>query len=249
VLYEDSQVQISVKSEYHGHQGRLAIYISNKLTFPMSQISVQTSDHDSFLVNVAAPHQHTIAPGAQVQRLVQVECRDAFSEPPSLFIGFNDQMLHLRLPVVLTKFQEPVEMDGQSFFKRWNQIGGPPRENQAIFNSPGPIKLDQVGAILRGFRFGLLQGVDPNANNFVGVGIISAGAKGGKIGALLRLEPNMEQNVREMAGQNSLCLVILIALFLLYYSMQMYRLTVRTPSETVSEHIRSILQQSLANGL
>ncbi|KAI8331004.1 adaptin N terminal region-domain-containing protein [Chlamydoabsidia padenii] len=195
VLYEDNQVQISIKSEYHSHQGRLALYISNKLSFPMSQISVQLSDHDSFQVNVATPHQHTIAPGAQAQRLIQVECRDVFIEPPSLFVGFNDQILHLKLPVVLTKFQEPVEMDGQSFFKRWNQIGGPPRENQAIFASQCPINLDKVATILRGFRFGLLQGVDPNTNNFVGVGIISAGTKGGKIGALLRLEPNMEQNV------------------------------------------------------
>ncbi|CAO3587223.1 unnamed protein product [Absidia cylindrospora] len=222
VLFEDNQVQISVKSEYHGHQGRLALYISNKQSFPMSHITVQISEHGSFQSNVAIPHQHTIAPGAQVQRLVQVECQDVFTDPPSLFIGFNDQMVHLKLPVALTKFQEPVEMDGQSFFKRWNQIGGPPRENQAIFQSQVPIKLDRVASILRGFRFGLLQGVDPNTNNFVGVGVISAGTKGGKIGALLRLEPNMEQN--------------------------MYRLTVRTPSETVSEYLRSILQQPLTFG-
>ncbi|KAI8084689.1 adaptin N terminal region-domain-containing protein [Halteromyces radiatus] len=222
VLYEDNQAQVSVKSEYHGAQGRLAIYISNKLSFPMSQISVQTSDHASFQVNVAAPHQHTIAPGAQIQRLIQIECMDIFMEPPSLFIGFNGQTLHLKLPVALPKFQEPVEMDGPSFFKRWNQIGGPPRESQAIFSSQVSIKLDQVSNILRGFRFGLLQGVDPNANNFVGVGVINAGSKGGKIGALLRLEPNLEEN--------------------------MYRLTIRTPSETVSDHLRSLLQLPLTTG-
>ncbi len=38
-------------------------------------------------------------------------------------------------------------------------------------------------------------GVDPNPNNFVGAGIIDSGKQGGKIGILLRLEPNLEQNV------------------------------------------------------
>ncbi|KAI9302501.1 adaptin N terminal region-domain-containing protein [Cunninghamella echinulata] len=198
VLYEDNQLQVSMKSEYHTHQGRIALYISNKLSFPMTQITVQVSSHESFQVTIATPHQHTIAPGAQIQRLVQIECIDVFTESPSLFIGYNDQMIHLKLPVILTKFQDPIDnMDGQSFFKRWNQIGGPPRETQAIFLSKVTIKLEKVNHLLRGFRFGLLQGVDPNPNNFVGVGVIHAGSEGGKIGALIRLEPNLEQNVRK----------------------------------------------------
>lgn len=201
VLYEDNQLQVSMKSEYHNQQGRIAIYISNKLSLPMTQVTVQVSSDDSFQSNIAPPHQHTITPGAQIQRLVQIECLDVFTESPSLFIGFNDHqqhMVHLKLPVILTKFQEPInDMDGENFFKRWNQIGGPPRETQAIFPSKVSIKLDKVNNLLRGFRFGLLQGVDPNPNNFVGVGVIHAGSKGGKIGALIRLEPNLEQNVSE----------------------------------------------------
>ncbi|KAI8073274.1 adaptin N terminal region-domain-containing protein [Gongronella butleri] len=223
LLYETNDVQITIKSEYHAHQGRLALYLTNKLAYPVSNIAFQVADHDSFKCQMPTPLQHTIAPGAQVQRLLQVECLDVFTEPPSLFVGFNNQMLHLKLPVYLTKFQEPVTMDGPSFFKRWNQIGGAPREKQSIFASAGPIRLESVTALLSGYRFGILRDVDPNPNNFVGVGIIHAGAKGGKIGALLRLEPNLEQ--------------------------KMYRLTVRTPSETVSDLLLSMLQQNLAAGV
>ncbi|CAO3631886.1 unnamed protein product [Cunninghamella blakesleeana] len=223
VLYEDNQLQVSMKSEYHNQQGRIAIYISNKLSMPITQVTVQVSSDDAFQTNVAPPHQHTITPGGQIQRLVQIECLDVFTESPSLFVGFNDHqqhIIHLKLPVILTKFQEPInDMDGENFFKRWNQIGGPPRETQIIFPSKLSIKLDRVSNLLRGFHFGLLQGVDPNTNNFVGVGVIHAGQKGGKIGALIRLEPNLEQN--------------------------MFRLTIRTPSETVSQHLLSLLQQLL----
>ncbi|ORX54925.1 Adaptor protein complex AP-2 alpha subunit [Hesseltinella vesiculosa] len=195
VLYENNDLQVSIKSEYHGHQGRLAIYLCNKMPAPMTSISVQVADHDAFHFQLATPHQLTVAPGAQVQRLLQVTCLDVFTDSPSLFISFNSQTVHLKLPIVLTKFQEPLSMDGPSFFKRWNQIGGPPRERQAIFASQVPIKIDDIHALLSSFNFGLLAAVDPNPSNFVGVGIINAGSKGGKIGALLRLEPNLDQKV------------------------------------------------------
>jgi AP-2 complex subunit alpha len=86
-------------------------------------------------------------------------------------------------------------MDGGNFFKRWNQIGSSPRENQVIFKSEVPIQLANATSILRGYGIGILPDVDPNPNNFVGAGIVDAGQQGGKIGVLLRLEPNLEQNV------------------------------------------------------
>ncbi|KAI8368286.1 adaptin N terminal region-domain-containing protein [Radiomyces spectabilis] len=231
VLYEDPQMQVSLKSEFHAAYGRIALYLGNKTQYPMSHVYVKAGNHQQLNINVLdlhGPSQEVIGSNGQIQRLIQVECTDAFTESPSLFIGFringgDMQHLHLKLPVVLTKFQDPIgNMDGPSFFRRWNQIGGPPRESQIIFQSRVPIQLSTVSSILQGYQFGLLQGVDPNTNNFVGAGVIDAGKNGGKIGALLRLEPNLEQN--------------------------MYRLTLRTPSESVSEHVRILLERTLTHG-
>lgn len=200
VLYEDSQMQVSIKSEYHANQGRLALYLTNKTPYTMSDINVVVTPLDGLNTDLAPADSNMLPAGGQVQRLITAECVDVFANSPDLFVtytvGPETQVLHLKLPIVLTKFQEPITtMDGTNFFKRWNQIGGPPRENQVIFTSQVPIQLSTAASILQGFGIGLLIGVDPNPNNFVGAGIMDSGARGGKIGILLRLEPNMEQNV------------------------------------------------------
>ncbi|CEP12565.1 hypothetical protein [Parasitella parasitica] len=228
VLYQDSQMQASIKSEYHGSQGRLALYLTNKTQYIMSDISVMLTPADGLEASLAPLEGNNVLPaGSQLQRLITIECNDVFLDSPHLFISYTvgpeTQVLHLKLPVVLTKFQEPITtMDGANFFKRWNQIGGPPRENQVIFKSQTPIQLSTAGSLLRAFGVGLLAGVDPNPNNFVGAGIVDAGSQGGKIGILLRLEPNLEQN--------------------------MYRLTVRTPTEGASTVVREILERPLTFG-
>ncbi|KAL0087458.1 adaptin N terminal region-domain-containing protein [Phycomyces blakesleeanus] len=230
VLYEDGQIQLSIKTEYHGSQGRIGLYISNKTPFPMTNVFLQIPPHAQLNIQPQQPEDtsNTIGPQSQTQRLIQVECVDVYSSAPDLFCTYTlngpPEFIHLKLPVVLTKFQEPIEaMDGANFFKRWGQLGGPPRESQIIFKSEGgPIQLPIADAVLRGYRFGLLQGVDPNPNNFVGAGVVDAGTTGGKVGVLLRLEPNLEQN--------------------------MYRLTIRSPNELVSDHVRALLERTLMYG-
>ncbi|KAI9475721.1 MAG: adaptin N terminal region-domain-containing protein [Benjaminiella poitrasii] len=228
VLYEDSQMQISAKSEYHGSQGRLALYLTNKTQYMLSDINVMIMPADGVQTTLLPfEGSNTLSAGAQIQRLITVECMDVFITSPEIFISYTigpeTQVLHLKLPIVLTKFQNPITtMDGANFFKRWNQIGGPPRESQVILTSEKTIQLSITAALLQGFGIGLLTGVDPNPNNFVGAGIVDSGKEGGKIGILLRLEPNLEQN--------------------------MYRLTVRTPVENASSVIREILETPLTRG-
>lgn len=49
--------------------------------------------------------------------------------------------------------------------------------------------------IVEGFKWGILEGVDPNKRNFVGAGVLHT-SEGGKFGCLLRLEPNYDTKVR-----------------------------------------------------
>jgi AP-2 complex subunit alpha len=70
-------------------------------------------------------------------------------------------------------------------------------------------------ADLIGFGFSLLEGIDPNPENYVCAGIIHT--KTAQVGCLLRLEPNSQA--------------------------QMYRLTVRTSKDTVSEHFATVLAE------
>lgn len=203
VLYEDVQIQVGVKSRYHTHLGQLAIYMGNKLSAPMTSFTatLTSGDPDALSVSFAKMPPTTIAPRTQAQLLLQVECKKPFSVPPTMTISFlagSHQSIALRVPVVVTKFFEHVSLNQADFFERWRLIGGPPRESQIVF----PIKLTDAGnldlarqqKVVSGHRINILEGIDPNTNNIVGAAVLHTSAAG-KVGCLLRVEPNKDAKV------------------------------------------------------
>ncbi|KAG1245120.1 hypothetical protein G6F68_015184 [Rhizopus microsporus] len=76
VLYENAQVQISANSEYHGSHGRMALYLTNKSSNPMTGINMMVSSTEQVKVELAASETDMLSPGAQIQRLVTVVCED-----------------------------------------------------------------------------------------------------------------------------------------------------------------------------
>lgn len=208
VLFEDVQIQIGVKSEFHGHLGRVALYFGNKMPSALTSFTatVDGFDPDALSVTFAKIPQTVIHPTSQSQQLLQVECKNIFTAPPVLQVSFVAGALQthrIQLPIILSKFFEPVRLTPEDFFERWKLIGGPPREVQQIF----PIHLDSLGniesakqqKIVLGSRFQILLDVDPNPSNIVAAGVLHMSV-GGKVGCLLRVEPNREAKVRLKHG-------------------------------------------------
>ncbi|BGP53451.1 hypothetical protein JCM8202_001094 [Rhodotorula sphaerocarpa] len=229
VLWEDAQLQVGVKCEFHGHLGRIAVYFGNKMPVALDSFTVTVDTEDSDALKVTMPKISTprISALSQVQQLVHVECRNSFAEPPILNISYlagSLQTLALRLPVWMSKFIEPVRLEAGPFFERWKQIGGPPREAQKVFpislTAQGLVDAEKHRRIVGGTRFGLLDGIDPNPNNIVAAGVLHM-SSGGKVGCLLRLEPNA--------------------------SAKLCRLTIRTTNESVSQELLNVLSGSLAS--
>lgn len=204
VLYEDVQIQIGVKSRYHTQLGQLAIYMGNKLSAPMTSLTatVASGEPDALAVSFAKMPPTTIAPRTQAQLLLQVECKKPFAVPPTMTVSFlagSHQSIALRVPVVVTKFFEHVSLGQADFFERWRLIGGPPREAQSVF----PIRLTDAGnldlarqqKVVSGHRFNIMGGIDPNPNNIVGAAVLHTSVAG-KVGCLLRVEPNKDAKVR-----------------------------------------------------
>ncbi|PCH33642.1 AP-2 complex subunit alpha [Wolfiporia cocos MD-104 SS10] len=227
VLYEDVQIQIGIKSRYHGHLGQLAVYFGNKISAPLTSFSatLHVEEQEALSVSFAKIAPNIIAPRTQVQQVLHVECKKPFTKPPILSVSFlagAHQAIAVRLPIVLTKFLEHVKLGQADFFERWRLIGGPPREAQSIF----PINLDASGHIDRekqrqtvsGFSLNVLDDIDPNPNNIVGAGILHMSVDG-KVGCLMRLEPNREAK---------LC-----------------RITVRSTSEDVAAEVQRLVQKPL----
>jgi len=221
VLYENSLVQIGVKTECRQNLARLAIFFGNKTNLPFlsfqSHVTASPELSNQILLQVKEVDS-VVEAGAQFQQMVNVECIVEFDQQPDLNLNFSyngeQQSVSIKLPISLNKFIEPTEMNAEAFFTRWKNLSLPTQEAQKIFKAAFPMEnTAAANTRLIGYGFQLLEGIDPNPENYVCAGIVHT--RNVQIGVLLRLEPNMQA--------------------------QMYRLTVRSSSEASSQHIVNIL--------
>jgi len=217
VLYEDGQIQIGLRSEYRGQMACIILYFANKTPTAISSftttLDLEEAEKENLGWEVKGLPESTINPGAQSQQMIMFEARKVFDKNPTIRISYLAgalQALTLKLPVTIHKFMDPAELTAEDFFKRWKQIGGAPREAQKVFGVKGGRGTDReindsfIRRTVEGFRWGVLDGVDPNKKNFVGATVLHTG-EGGKFGCLLRLEPNYTTQVRLL---NSCCSIV-----------------------------------------
>ncbi|KAG0636582.1 adaptin N terminal region-domain-containing protein [Tuber brumale] len=227
VLYEDVQIQVGLRSEYRTNMGCVILYYTNKSSVAIGSFTATINNNSPGLVTIITQNTpDPIVPAdGQIQQTLMLESTGVFPEAPTIRISYLAgalQALTLKLPVILTKFMEPAELSSEDFFKRWKQIGGA-REAQKVFGiavKGHAVELSRTRKVLEGFRWGVLDGVDPNKKNFVGASVLHTTC--GKFGCLLRLEPNLETN--------------------------MYRLTIRATDEKVPPPMLKVMEDRLSLG-
>ncbi|KAI0131381.1 Adaptor protein complex AP-2 alpha subunit [Daldinia grandis] len=235
ILFEDGQLQVGIRSEYRGQMACLILYFTNKTPATVSSftttLDLDESEKENLTWDVKSMPESSIMQGAQSRLIIMFEAKKVFTKSPTIRISYLAgalQALTLKLPLTAHKFMDPADLTGDDFFKRWKQIGGPPREAQQIIGlAPGKSKSreiteDFVRKTIQGFRWGILNGVDPNSKNFVGASVLHT-AEGGKFGCLMRLEPN--------------------------YGSQMVRLTVRATDESVPPVLLKLMEERLSVGI
>ncbi|KAK2919668.1 hypothetical protein Q8A73_001872 [Channa argus] len=250
VLYENLLLQVGLRSEYRQNLGRIYVFYGNKTSAQFLNFSSSVTSPDTLKTQLNV-HNKAVDPivdgGAQVQQILNIECVSDFTDAPVLNIQFRYggtlQNIAVKLPVMLNKFFQPTEMTSQDFFQRWKQLGAPQQEVQKIFKAKHPMDKEVTKAKILGFGVALLEGVDPNSENFVGAGIIHT--KSTQVGCLLRLEPNTQAQVK----MHSTCRLIHVLNFdtayvtICLFSAQMYRLTLRTSRDTVSQRLCELLSE------
>ncbi len=201
VLFEDSQIQVGIRSEFRSHIGVLKIYFSNKASFSINSFTT-TLDNPSaaqLKIDIKSLPESTVQPGSQTQLTAFCMARTPFTEAPTIRISYLAGALQaytLRLPILPHKYMEPSDLSADDFFKRWKQIGTGSLEAQSTFGLSGKGKEmnEQFTRNVVGrFKWRILDGVDSNAKNIVGCAVFQV--ESGKTGCLLRLEPNYEQKV------------------------------------------------------
>lgn len=223
VLFENELIQIGVKSEFRQNLGRLGLFYGNKTTTSLQNFvpTLLWSEEQAAKLSVQMKSvEPTLEAGAQIQQMINAECIDDYTDAPSIVVSFVynavPQKITIKLPLTLNKFFEPTEMNGESFFARWKNLGNANQQrSQKIFKASQPMDLQASRQKMIGFGMQLLDGIDPNPDNFVCAGIIHMRSQ--QVGCLLRLEPNK--------------------------NAQMYRLTVRSSKEPVSVEICELLAE------
>jgi len=205
VLYEDVQMQIGLRSEYRGSMGCLILYFTNRSPSAIGSFTTTLDNpntKEQLRIDTKSLPDSNIHPEAQAQQTVMFEAKSVFSLPPTIRVSYLAgalQALTLQLPVVMHKFMDAADLTADDFFKRWRQIGGAPREVQRVFGLQAGSRGRGMGdakrtkQIAEAFGWGVLRGVDPNEKNVVGASVLHTGI--GKLGCLLRLEPNWETQV------------------------------------------------------
>ncbi len=247
VLYEDAQIQVGLRSEYRGELGCLILYFTNKSSLSIGSFTttVDNPSVEHLKIDSKSLPDTSIQPEGQTQQMIMFEAKSVFTDPPTIRISYlagSLQAVTLQLPVVLHKYMDPAELSAEDFFKRWKQIGGPPREVQRVFGLVSGIRTTNMGftrKVVEGFKWGILDGVDPNAKNIVGATVLHT-SEGGKFGCLLRLEPNFETMVRHFDWYMDVMRELTMP--------QKYRITIRATDESVPPILMKLMEQQLAQG-
>lgn len=201
VLYEDPQIQVGMRAEYRGHLGVVKLYYTNKASFAIGSFTT-TLDNKSapaLKMDTKSLPDSNVGADSQVQQTIVCTSIAPFSESPTIRISYLAGALQgytLKLPILAHRFMDPSDLSAEDFFKRWRQIGGGALEAQSTFGlrTPATEMSDKfTRETVLGFRWRILDNVDPNPKNIVGCAVLQL--EKGKTGCLLRLEPNQQQKV------------------------------------------------------
>jgi len=220
VLFENALLQVGVKHEYVGSQGRISVFFGNLSPAPLCRFRVRIDECDHLRMQKQGTEGLfdddgdngegggcVVAVRTQAKLLLLVEVTAPFDDAPAMRVLFEteDGFRHeypLRLPIVATCFMEPVTLEPGAFMQRWKSLEGQDRECQEVVKAPPnapPIDeeyMRRIALIITdGLKFGRCQGCDPTPWTVSGAATFRTGAKdlnGNNInvGCLVRVEAN-----------------------------------------------------------
>mmetsp|Transcript_14461 Transcript_14461/g.49746 ORF Transcript_14461/g.49746 Transcript_14461/m.49746 type:complete len:982 (-) Transcript_14461:286-3231(-) len=232
VLYEDQYLQIGVKSQYRGAQGRLGIFFGNKHPAPLTNIKCSVPPTPGVQVQSSSVPSR-LEPRQQHQVDVSVACQEPFVAPPSLNVSYtisdNGRVVNLplHLPVMLCKFLTPLPtLASNDFFSRWQTLAAPPQkvtEQVALAGSLATGGKAAVESAISALQLGVVPNLDPSPTNIVAAS--SLVLQGGQpVACMLRLEADSQ-------------------------TPSQVRVTVATPHPSATAAIRDTLVTTLKGGV
>jgi len=216
VLFENSLLQVGVKHEYQGAQGRITVFFGNLGSNLLKHFRVTVDDYEHLrmqkqgtegLLDDEEGGGCSVAIRTQAKLLLLVEVMAPFDDAPAMRVKFEttEGVRHeypLRLPIVATCFMEPVTLEAGAFMQRWKSLEGQERECQEIVKAPQNASeidedyMDRISTIVTdSLKFGRCTGCDPTPWTVSGAATFRTGSKDKNgnninVGCLVRVEAN-----------------------------------------------------------
>ena len=205
LLYEDAYLQIGVKSQWRGRQGRVMFYLGNKTDADLSGLRLSVSPPAGLHARLA-PAPAIVGAKKQVQVLLELAAERGYAELPTLALAYRatasvpggrslvDFETTLELPYGCHKFLEPWSVSApEAFFAKWHELARDGAQDVKVVTVAPAVAAEGLRAIeaaLSAVRMGAQPGLDPNANNAVAGSrcAYSSSPGGGEEFALARVE-------------------------------------------------------------
>ncbi|KAL8501260.1 hypothetical protein ACS0TY_020710 [Phlomoides rotata] len=162
VLYEDAYIQIGIKAEWRAHHGRVVLFLGNKNTAPLVSVQALLLPPSHLRTELSLVPE-TIPPRAQVQCPLEVinlqPSRDSAVLDFSYKFASHVVNVKLRLPVVLSKFFQPISVSAEEFFPQWRSLSGPPLKLQEVVRGVRPMPLSEMANLFNSLHLIVCPGL------------------------------------------------------------------------------------------
>ena len=203
ILYEDQNIQIGIKSEYHGSFGKLGLYVGNKSKSPIANFRTKYVINPPYAIELSNANEviPTIAGEAQQVLLLNIEAKQFIEVYPKLLMAFDINnlpiSLSIDLPINLLKFSLPCQLTAEDFFNRWRQLSDAEQEIKLEISPPKNtvVNIDFCKSLFAMCNLELID-ADKNPNNLC-CAAIYMGTVIGQVGYLVRLESNTQHKVTQ----------------------------------------------------
>ncbi|BDA41202.1 AP-2 complex subunit alpha-1 [Coccomyxa sp. Obi] len=204
VLYEDTYLQVGMKSQFQGSQGQLMFFFGNKGDAALERLIFVVPPAGQFAFQQGAVPP-MLEPKKQIQVPLMVACIAPFLAGPRAQIGYSiggqTVSQNLALPAVAAKFCTPPEapVAKEAFFQRWRAVEGPPLKIGERVSRITPVTRAPLEALLTSLNLGVQQGIDPDPDNLVAVATFSYTPPGGQpqqVPVMVRVEVEKVQRLQ-----------------------------------------------------
>eukprot|EP00250_Pteridium_aquilinum_P009920 c19029_g1_i1 orf=654-3710(-) len=189
VLYEDPYIQIGLKAEWRGHQGRVTLFLGNKHVGSLNNVRAVMLPPAHLRMQLS-PVPDTIPPRAQVQCPLEIINLQASRDFAVLDFSYSYSNVpvnvNLRLPIILCKFLQGAPLSPNDFVSQWRALAGPPLKLQEVVRGVKPLPILEMSGLFNSLHIAVASGLDPNPNNIVAGTVFMAEAR--KVLCLVRVE-------------------------------------------------------------